>query len=188
MAKPKTQADQRRDIIAVDQHGRPWLVCVELATGDPTGAIDTAGWSDPLRNTSKYVIVPKNAYGTQQWGTVQVDWPRWIREQEGYEQAYRTRFIEVGREMNKGTFDPEKWEQNPYLTELVGPRPWPSSAVLRMAQAGHQELLGLEPLGPVGRKLLGIQTADDLEAEVQAEARAAKRAAKKTEAAEEATV
>ena len=163
MAKPKTQFDQRRSLVAKDQYGRPWTVNIELATGDPCGIIIAAGWDDPLEQTYLHLRIPRDAYGTQQWGSIEVQWEPWITDTVGYEQAYRTRFIEVGRDMNKGTFDPEKWAKNPYLIDLVGPKPWPSSEVLRMAKAGHQELLNLVPMTKVGRKLLGRETLDELE-------------------------
>lgn len=165
MAKAKTQADQRRDIVATDQHGRPWLMAIELATGGTTGQIDAAGWSDPLRTPQKYLHVPKNTYGTQQWGTIAVDWTAWMRDIAEYAEAWQLRLWEVGREMNKVNFNPKEAETDPYLLKLTGPRPWPSVEALKMAEAGHRELLGLDPLTTVGRKVLGIQTVADLEAE-----------------------
>ena len=67
-AKARTQADYRRDMNPRDQFGRKWLTTIELMTGEPTGGIVPAGWSDPLRTPMQYLKVPRNADGQSELG------------------------------------------------------------------------------------------------------------------------
>jgi len=157
MAKARTQADQRKDLNAKDQFGRLWLLTIEIATGDPCGQIDSAGWEDPLRTPLKYKIVPKNEFGQQAFGSLFIDFDRWIRDQEGHLKQWTDRVYEIATVKFPSGFDHKTILDDPYIaTRLTGPRPWPSLEVLRMAKAGHRKLLGLERMDNATRKLLCI--------------------------------
>ena len=168
--KELTQAARRRSFNAMDQFGRLWLANIEVASGAACSPLVPAGWTDPLRTPAKYLKL-RNAFAIQAAGSpVTVDFDRWIADMEGpdgksgLQGEWKLRLYEIGRENNKVSFNPVEAETNEYYLHLAGPKPWPSAAVLRMAKAGHRELLGLAPLTIVGRKLLGLETAEDIEA------------------------
>lgn len=164
MGKIKTQADQRRDFNATDQFGRLWLVAIEVSTGDPCGQVDVAGWSDPLNTPQKYIRV-SNAFGIRagNQSPVHVDFEAWVRDQQDAEAEWKRSYYSIGQKVYQNKFNPKDFEDE-YLLSLAGPKPWPSAEALLRARAGHRKLLGLEPLDRATRKLLNMETIDDLEA------------------------
>ena len=81
---PKSQAAQRRDIVATDELGRPWLVATEMKTGDPTGhlypcrgEVEWKGYSDEDIPPQQYLRVPKNKWGQAQPDRIEIDFERW---------------------------------------------------------------------------------------------------------------
>jgi len=177
MAKARTQKDYRRDFNAPDQYGRLWLATIEIATGDPTGMIEPAGWIDPLHTPQKYLTI-RNAMAFAHSGApVHVDLDRWARDQQVHDEEWKRSFFAIGQKVYQNRFDAKDElrkigtpDEDEYLMSLAGPRPWPSVEVLLKARAGHRKLLGLDPLDRETRKLLGQETLDDLEAGLVASA------------------
>ena len=165
-AKARTQADYRRDMNPRDQFGRKWLTTIELMTGEPTGGIVPAGWSDPLRTPMQYLKVPRNADGQSELGRLVLDFDAWIAEIEHAEMVWYQELHEIA--LAKYTaLDPARvpeLDKDKLLLKLVGPKPWPASDVLRTAAAGNQPLLGFTPLTQRERELLKIPTIADLKA------------------------
>lgn len=159
----KTQADFRRDINPKDQFGRKWSACIEIATGEPTGGIFPAGWTDPLRTPIKYLIVPRNEDGQAEIGKIKVDFPRWISEQEHDEKGWYDQLYQIALAKNVDIpSDPITLETNKILLGLTGPRPWPSVEAIRLASDGDRRLLGFEPSTKADRIMLRQQTLDDM--------------------------
>src|SRR3990167_1300738 len=114
----RSQADQRRDMVSTDQFGRPWLLTIELKTGDPTGLISPAGWDDPLGTPQKHLKVPRDQYGQATWGRLEVDFPAWIREIEVAARAWRDELWKIGAHMYKNKFNTKTADQDEYLLTL----------------------------------------------------------------------
>jgi hypothetical protein len=169
MAKQRTQADYRRSLNPRDQFGRKWSMEIEIATGDPTGGIFPAGWTDPLRTPMKYLKVPRNEDGQAEIGKLRVEFPHWIAEQEESERAWyhqlHANARTVYKKIDKG--DAKDLERDPFLVELTGSKPWPSVPVLKRAMAGDKGLLGLSILTQQDRVDLGMETVEDLKAGAQ---------------------
>lgn len=163
MANSRTQADFRRDINPRDQFGRKWQMAIEISTGDPTGGIFPAGWTDPLRTPMKFIRVPRNEDNQAEVGKVRVDFDAWITEQEHEEKGWYDRLYEIALAKNVDIpADPTTLETHRILLGLTGPRPWPSSEAIRLAKDGDRRLLGFEPLTKADRVLLRQQTLDDM--------------------------
>jgi len=157
----RTQRDYRRHMTAVDQYGRKWGVCIEIASGSPTSGIMPAGWFDPLRTHQKYITVPKEQ-GQPVWGKVVVEFEKWVDDQQQAEREWKVRLWEIGQLKNPAGFDAATAEQNEYLVSLAGPKPWPSSAALLEAAAGDPALLGLTPMTKHAREVLNIVAFEDI--------------------------
>jgi hypothetical protein len=163
--------------MAEDQFGRPWSYQIEIATGDPTGLINAAGWHDPLRTPQKY-LKPKNAFGMQA-GSFMVDFPTWITDHVRAMGDWQQQLMRVAQLKYPGGISPEDAEQNPWLAILTGPKPWPSVEALKAAMQGDTALLGWDrarkcpaqtvqrhdgrmvPADRGARKLLGVETVED---------------------------
>jgi hypothetical protein len=143
---------------AVDQWDRPWLLSIELATGDPTGLILPAGWDDPLRTPQEYITVPKNRFNQPSWGRVHVDYPPWIRKVAQDQKDWRMQFLNTAQQQFKGKFKTDEIWDDPYIQELVGPKPYPSVELLERARTGDREVLGIVPVtSPEVLALFGAQ-------------------------------
>ena len=165
MAKPPiTQPSQRRSLNPRDQFGRLWHTNIEIATGDATGGIIPAGWSDPLNTPTHYIRVPRTDDGQMQLGTVEVDFPRWIHDHEAEEERWFTQLYQNAHSIYK-TLDQSEVKNlvhDKYMTDITGPKPFPSVEVLKKAQQGYRPFLGLEPLSAEDRAMLGKRTLGDL--------------------------
>lgn len=168
----KSQADKRRDMNLIDQFGRPWLAAIDRDTFEPVGHIQAA-WSlgidgavlDPLCTPQQYLKIKHDNFGNPQLNKILVDFVAWIRDQTGATKEWKTRLWNIGRETQKNAFNPKTAEHDEYLLHLVGPRPWPTPAVLLLAMKGQDKrLLGLAPMDRETRELLGIVELEDLEA------------------------
>lgn len=166
--KGLSQADKRRDMNLRDQFGRLWLAAIEKESFEPTGHLQPAGWSDPLRTPSQYLRIPRDEYQNPQIGRVEVDFKRWQKDQTDAMKEWKIRFYNIGREQKKHAFDPAKDEQDEYLLHLVGPKPWPAPAIVAEAAANKTkratQFLGLADLDRDTRMLLGYVELEDLEA------------------------
>lgn len=162
--KGKSQADKRRDMNLTDQFGRKWLAAIEKESFEPAGHVTPAGWTDPLRTPSQYLLIPRDNHGNPQINRCEVDFGRWIADQDQATRDWKIRLWQIGREQQKNAFDPKTAEQDEYLLHLTGPKPWPTPPVLRKAKAGDKRLLGILPLDRHTRILLGLVELEDLEA------------------------
>lgn len=129
----RTQAEYRRDQIAKDNFGRPWLLTFELRTGDPTGQILPAKgepeWQDSLSQVvppMQYLRVPRDEYGQPVWGRIEIDLARWKHDIEVAEQEWKRQLWRIGQQAYKNKFDPQAAFEDEYLLTLVGPRPSPT--------------------------------------------------------------
>lgn len=158
VATPKNQADQRRDLVLADQFGRRWFMSIEILTGEPTGAITRAGsWLDPLKTPQQFIKVPPTDIAGGQW-RVEIDFPNWLQQQEAAEEYWGQMMRRAALAIYK-KLDPEDLphlENDVLVREAVGRKPWPSSLVLRAAQGGDRQYLGLEPLDGEHRKGVGL--------------------------------
>jgi hypothetical protein len=173
MAEIVTQQNMRQDVNPKDQFGRLWLAAIEKKTGRPCGGIDSAGWVDPLRTPQKYLKLKKNEFGQYDMFRLEVQTAQWIRDQQAAEIEWRRTLLQIAQEkMPGGGWTPDTIETHEWIVMLTGPKPWPSAAALRAAFLEFDPaLLGLEPLTPEARALLGQDTLEDIEAKVNASIR-----------------
>lgn len=162
MGQPKTQNDQRRSLVLVDQFNRRWFVTVEIATGDPTGSITkVGGWKDPLKTPQQYVTVPHGDTLMGQW-RVMIDFPNWIDQQEREETEWALRarraYMAIYRKLDAD--DLPHLENDVMVRDAVGRKPWPSSLVLKAARDGDRQYLGLAALDNDHRNALGLPVID----------------------------
>lgn len=162
MAQPRTQPGERRSFNPKDQFGRKWCMTIEVRTGDPTGQVLPAGWSDPLRTPMHYVRVPKDESGNVMFGTCAVDYEAWIREVEHEEEGWFRRLVENATIKNIEPLEIEHLLKHKVLLQLTGPKPWPSSEVLKLAAAGDKGFLGLTEFTARERAALHQPTLADL--------------------------
>lgn len=130
---PRSQAEQRRDMVAVDDLGRPWLMAIELKTGDPTGHIfpcrgekEWRPFSDHQIPPQQYLGVPKDQWGQPAWGRLQIDWDRWRDDVDRAFKAWRDNLWRMGQKVYQNKFDPKTAEDDEYLMALAGPKPMPA--------------------------------------------------------------
>ena len=166
---PGKQAKMRRNVNPVDQFGRKWLTAYEVANGESTGGwmITWGALGDPLRTPGKYIDFTRDESGQTEPKSCRVDFDRWIAD---VEQDERNWYYQLNQNAmhhyKRGSLTPEdaaKLDQDQFLMDLTGPKPFPSSDVLRMAKAGNKRLLGLEPLTQKERALLRMPTLEDLQ-------------------------
>ena len=166
MITPKSQADRRRDLNPEDQFGRLYLVAFDKETMEPTGAIDTAGWSDPLKTPQKYIHVARGKFKTPDMSRMVIDFTGWIKDQSNAFQEWRQQLWGWGSKRYADKFTWETAEEDPTLIALAGPKPWPSHEALKIAAKGPinedaKALLGLGPMTAAVREMLGIAPDDD---------------------------
>lgn len=178
-----TQKSTRDEGVFEDQFGRPFLVCWEKKTGDPTGQIDRAHfrevdergrvvretpWDDPLNTPQKYFTVPKNKYGQKEQGRLFVDLKQYAADQKAGMREW-TNFLWANAEIEYPSQKPvpSEMERDPLLLRRTGPKPWPSADVILIALRGVEDkmarqLLGLDALGPEARLMLGAPDSQDI--------------------------
>src|SRR3990167_1346014 len=178
-----TQRSTRDEGVFEDQFGRPYLVCWEKKTGDPTGQIDRAHfreldakgkvvretpWDDPLNTPQKYYTVPKNRYGQKEQGHLFCDLAQFAKDQREAMREW-TNFLWANAEIEYPSQKPvpSEMERDPLLLRRTGPKPWPSADVILIAARGVEDkiarqLLGLDPLGAEARLMLGAPDSQDI--------------------------
>ena len=167
MPAPITQRDQRREVTLKDQFGRKWHFTVEKATDDPTGAFNrVGGWRDPLKTPMAFITLPQHVSDEGAWRSIVIAFPDWIAQQETAETKWYDTLYKTGRAEYKKVDPGEaaQFEHDHYLRGIVGPKPWPSSVVLKAAQGGDRQYLGLAALDNEHRKALGMPV---LEAQIK---------------------
>lgn len=163
MAVARTQADQRTEIDIADQFQRVWHGSLETSTGDPTGAFNRVGWKDPLRTPQYFLKMRKGTVLGHAW-TLFVDFPNWIIQQTEAEENWYKSLIKIASE-KYARLDPQTvpfLENDPVVRSVAGPKPWPSSAVLKAAVKGDRQYLGFEKLDKDHRDALGLSTLADV--------------------------
>ena len=162
-----SQRDTRDQGVFEDQFGRPYLVTWEKKTGDPTGLIAHAHfpgnipWDDPLRTPQKYLAIPKSKYGLKEVGKLVVNLDQFATDQADAMRAW-TNFLWHNAEIEYPSQKPEPaaMERDPLLLRRTGAKPWPSPDIIRIAMRGVEDklarqFLGLDPLGPEAKLMLG---------------------------------
>ena len=172
MARELNQADWRRDRNIKDQYGRIWLVSFETGPGGqggsqmPTGPMMPAGWSDPLGASANAppgsLRIPMGEFGEPDRNKLLCDFTTWFAVQRAAEREWRARMNQIGQRQYKSAYDPKTAEADDLLMDLAGPKPWPPSQAIQRAMQGDKAMLGLAPLSKEDRKLLGVETAQDL--------------------------
>lgn len=158
MPQPITQDMQRRQLTLPDQFKRKWHFTVEKATDDPTGSFNRVGWKDPLKTPQGFVTVPREVTQEGAWRSIVIDFPAWIAQQETAETQWYDTLMKTARKEYR-TIDPKEVgmiEHDHYLRAIVGPKPWPSSTVLKAARDGDRQYLGLGALDNAHRTALGL--------------------------------
>jgi len=164
----RTQPGERRSLNPRDQFGRLWATNIEIQTGDPTGGIFPAGWTDPLATPTKFVGMVRTPEGQTDLGRVEIQFERWIQErhqdeEQWWEQLHhnaQTMYKRLDADMVKNL------DKDKFLLDLTGPKPFPSVAVLRKAAAGYRPFLGLQELSAQDRLELDRVTMADYQAGV----------------------
>lgn len=160
--KPITQADQRRGFNPRDQFGRKWLAQIELASGDLCEVLP-AGWSDPLRTPVKFIRMAR-VEGQTDMSKLVVDTATWRMVVEQDERVWYDQLIQNALLKNVDITDLAELERHKILLGLTGPKPFPSSEILKAADEGDQQYLGIAPLDAEHRAKLGLSTLADLKA------------------------
>ncbi len=132
----RSQADQRQSFNKPDQWGRSWLISIEKATGDPTGQILPAGWSDPINTPQKYLRVPRHQ------ATMSVEYEPWIADMKAADRDYRQQLNVIGHRLYGEKFDARK-KPTQHMLDYAGPPPVDWREIERAAN-GDRELLGLK--------------------------------------------
>jgi hypothetical protein len=138
MARIKSQADQRRNQIMTDQHGRRWFAVIEKASGHPTGRVSPEGWRPPHPK----LVAPMKfmKFRADDPAHLTINYDRWILELEQANRQWDENRIRLGRLVHGSAFDPTG--PTPIeLTVLLGPRPMSPLPVLAMKQ-GNRWALG----------------------------------------------
>lgn len=170
MAQVKNQSDSRRNVHPVDQFHRMWFGSIETATGDfcslirPASPAGRPSWVDPLRTPQAYLQMPKDESGYGQLGKIEVQFDRWITQLEADEVEWYKQLHVVALTVYKRVdpVDVPHLENDAFVRDLTGPKPWPSSVVVKAAQGGDRQYLGLEPLDTEHMKALGLVAAADV--------------------------
>jgi hypothetical protein len=139
-----------------DQFKRPWLVSIELETGEQTGLITTAGgrstpcWEDPLRTPQKYMVIPAESPRE-----IFIDFRRWYRDAVQARRDHARIKNVQGRKLYGEKFD-ESAPITGQLLEDVGAPPM-DPVLIKRASLGDRGLLGFEPLSAADRTALGFE-------------------------------
>lgn len=162
--KIKSQADHRKDVNWPDQHGRLWLLNLELDTFQPTEIQQAWGaLGDPLRTPRKYLKIPDQKGQPVAWGKISVDYAHWTRDVKEATAVWKQWFLAIAKKFYPKGFDTKTiWEDEIVLAE-AGPRPFPPIEALARAAKGDQAMLGLAPLSREDRVLLGMENEADIE-------------------------
>lgn len=160
------QAKMRRNVNPKDQFGRKWGTAYEIITGEATGGWVPAWgqYGDPLRHTQAYLAMGRNEDGQVEPTRCVIDFALWIQdieqaERQWYHQLHQVAIAKytVIDPATVGTLDQDK-----FLVDQTGPKPFPSSEVLKRAQAGYAPFLGTAPLSAKDREDLKLRTLEDL--------------------------
>jgi hypothetical protein len=160
-----TQNDHRRDIRPRDQFNRKWYGSIEKATNDFCSGVRPARWTDPLRTPQNYVVLNTDENGDKDISQCTVLFGPWLDQVRQDEVDWYQNLLEIAAR-KYSQLDPDNvphLENDPFIRGLAGRKPFPSSKVLELAQAGDKQFLGLEPLDDEHRKLLGLSNVNAAE-------------------------
>lgn len=138
----KSQADQRRNAILKDQHGREYSASIEKASGWPTGIVQ------PLFTAPHPHLVPPQKYlvfDAENPSALRIDYEAWIMDLEEANRLWEENRIRTGHMISAG-FDSTK-PMPPELQILIGPKPL-SPVPVKAMQQGNRWALGFTPVRP----------------------------------------
>lgn len=138
----KSQADQRRNAILKDQHGREYSASIEKASGWPTGIVQ------PLFTAPHPHLVPPQKYlvfDAENPSALRIDYEAWIMDLEEANRLWEENRIRTGHMISAG-FDSTK-PMPPELQILIGPKPM-SPVPVKAMQQGNRWALGFTPVRP----------------------------------------
>ena len=153
MAKAKSQPETRKSYTNLDQFGREWGVCIEIATGHTTGLINPC-FADEFQTPQKYLSVPDTSPRS-----IKVDIDAWVFDLKEAARDYRKHFDVTGMQLyGDGYKSDEMWANpRPNHRDMVGPPPRDWEEV----EAHHNALLGKKVVSapsasePTGMRWLG---------------------------------
>ena len=152
-----------------DELGRIWLVNLDkrpdgAGSWGIVGAPMPVGWTDPLNMPTSYIGQPMGVVGKPDVNRVEVlpGMARWLVTQKRHEADWKQRAFMVSQRLFGSAAHKMIAEQDEALMIEVGPKPFPSSAVIEAALKGHKGFLGLAPLTKADREALGIQNLEDM--------------------------
>lgn len=160
------QAKMRRNVNPKDQFGRKWSTAYELITGESTGGW-TPAWGalgDPLRHTQAYLNFSRNEDGQFETTKCVIDFDLWIQDIEQAEKQWYTQRNQVAI-AKYSVVTPEmvdRLDDDKFILDQTGPKPFPSSEVLKRARDGYKPFLGMAELSSQDRADLRLRTLQDL--------------------------
>ena len=132
-----SQADQRRSVVFLDQHGREWHAMIEIKSGDPVGAFEPL-FQAPLIPPQKYIRTLEDSPTD-----IEIRYREWARD---IRQA-RALWDREARRVGASRYG-EKYDPNAPVTrevmEVIGPPPEPVEPVIA-ARQGNSWVLGKNP-------------------------------------------
>jgi hypothetical protein len=138
----KSQADQRRNAILTDQHGRQFSASIEKASGWPTGLVV------PMFDVPHPQLMPPQKYmvfDAENPTQLRIDYEAWIMELEDANRLWEENRIRTGHMISAG-FD-SKAPMPPELQILLGNRPM-SPVPVKAMQQGNRWALGFTKVRP----------------------------------------
>ena len=128
MEKKLDQAKYRRGMYLVDQFNRKYGTMVDKESGFPASGINPDGWSDPLETPQKYIRMVQDSEKRPIPGKCHIHTDEWIDDQRRATKEW-FRLLHVAAQQAYKKLTPEMiadLENDSYLTDIVGPKPFPS--------------------------------------------------------------
>lgn len=151
--RPRTQADRRRTYPVLDQHGRQWVVNMEIASGGIVGA-PIPCFTDTLRTPSQYCVVPFDNPRI-----MEINYDQWIADLKNRWEEWNTHRVEVTRSLYGDRAEIDRPPSREVLS-IVGPAPL-DAAVIEAAKQGDVPGLGTEEPDEAPSATLAAQRARD---------------------------
>jgi hypothetical protein len=136
------QAEKRRQMIFLDQHGRKWTAAIELRTGFPVGSVNPIGFETRFPIEQKYMRFFRNRPGY-----MEIDYDAMLRDRDASEGIYKQRIQAAARKLYGDKAGEALKKPTTELLEAAGTKPAPRERILA-AKAGNKWVLGLTDLKP----------------------------------------
>ena len=147
-----TQPGRRNSYNVNDQHGRKWLVSVELTRSGPAlvGQVIPC-FDDPLATPQKYIRMPPG-----RMDLIRIDFAAWATDQEIAVREWQEQRDNVGRDLYDDRYDPDlPLDQLPgkgkELTRIIGKPPRGPDDIRAAANGEKRFLKGEQPVRKRGR-------------------------------------